>query len=58
MENYSDMHASLIRNFESILEINASLEQVHVRINNMEKQIASILRIVITLGHTLRRCMI
>ena len=52
------MHASLIRNFESILEINASLEQVHVRINNMGKQIASILRIVITLGHTLRRCMI
>ena len=29
MENYSDMHASLIKNFESILEINASLEQVH-----------------------------
>ena len=44
MENYSDMHASLTKNFESILEINASLEQVHVRINNMEKQIASIIK--------------
>ena len=38
MENYSDMHASLIKNFESILEINASLEQVHVRIKNMENK--------------------
>ena len=28
----------------SILEVNASLEQVHVRINNMEKRIASIIK--------------
>ena len=32
------MHASLIKNFESILEISASLEQVHVRINNVENK--------------------